>query len=102
VFATLAAELALALLAVVCGFAWTQLRRGGLDTIMRVGLCVNLVGVALLWLRANKPIEGPVLLVLEPAHGLTLADLLAAVPLMLGWRTFGVQLSLVSARLKRR
>jgi Co/Zn/Cd efflux system component len=101
-FATLAAELALALLAIVCGFAWAQLRRGGLDTITRAGLCVNLVGVALLWLRADKPIEGPILLVLEPTHGLTLADLLAAVPLLLAWRTFDVQLSLVSARLKRR
>jgi Co/Zn/Cd efflux system component len=102
VFATLAAELALALLVVVCGFAWAQLRRGGLDTITRAGLFVNLVGVALLWLRADKPIEGPILLVVEPTHGLTLADLLAAVPLLLAWRTFDVQLSLVSARLKRR
>jgi hypothetical protein len=103
--ATLAAELALALLAVVCGFAWTQLRRGDLDTITRAGLFVNLLGVALLWLRADKPIEGPILLVVEPTHGLTLADLLAAVPLLLAWRTFDVQLfpvSAVSARLKRR
>jgi Co/Zn/Cd efflux system component len=102
VFATLAAELALALLVVVCGFAWAQLHRGGLDTVTRAGLFVNLVGVALLWLRADKPIEGPILLVVEPTHGLTLADLIAAVPLLLAWRTFDVQLSLVSARLKRR
>ena len=102
VFATLAAELTLAILAMVCAFAWTQLRRGGLDTITRAGLFVNLLGVALLWLRADKPIEGPVLLVVEPTHGLTLADLVAAVPLLLAWRTFDVQLSAVSARLKRK
>lgn len=62
-------------------FACGQLRRGGLDHIMRTGLVVNLAGAAVLWWRTDKPIEGATLLVLGPRHGVTVADLLSVLPL---------------------
>ncbi|WP_458681569.1 hypothetical protein [Prescottella equi] len=34
---------------------------------------------AAVWLPVNGPVEGPVLLVVTPSHGLTVADLLSAV-----------------------
>ena len=36
-----------------------------------------------LWLLVNKPLEGPVLLVLTRAHGITLSDLLSAAGVIL-------------------
>jgi hypothetical protein len=99
-----AAHLSFALMVVVLGYAGHQRRRGGLDTAMRVGLVANLLGTTVLWLRANKVIEGPVLLVVATKHGLTLADLLgipsAALALLLLREELVGQR--VSARLNRR
>ncbi|PTR30336.1 hypothetical protein C8K36_102184 [Rhodococcus sp. OK519] len=36
---------------------------------------------AVLWLLVNNPVEGPVLFVVTPSHGLTVADLLSAAAL---------------------
>jgi len=104
VFALLAAYLGMAMLLVVSGFAVMQLRRGGLDLTMGAGLVVNLAGVGVLWLRTDKPIEGPTLLTLGVGHGLTVADLLVAVPVLVAAAvTVAVAQSVrVSALLKRR
>ena len=101
-FARLAADLGLLLLLGVSGYAVAQVRRGGLDPLMRTGLVVNLLGVAVLWLRTDKPVEGTTLVVLGTRHGITVADLLVALPLAVAaWLAVG-QSSRVSARLKRR
>jgi hypothetical protein len=81
VLARLAADLGLLLLLAVSGYAVLQARRGGLDPLMRAGLVVNLLGVAVLWLRTDKPVEGATLVVLAARHGITVADLLVALPL---------------------
>jgi hypothetical protein len=95
-----AAHLSLVLMVVVLAYAAWQRRRGGLDGHMRLGLVVNLLGSALLWLRCNKVIEGPVLLVLGERHGLTRSDLLAIPSLVV--IVLLVRDQRVSARLKRR
>ena len=100
-FADLAAYLGLTMLLLVSGFAALQVRRGGLDAVMRAGLTVNLAGVALLWLRTDKPVEGPILVVLAPQHGITVADLLVAVPMLVALGVSGQSVR-VSALLKRR
>jgi hypothetical protein len=38
-------------------------------------VAVGLVAAALIWVLVNGPVEGPVLLVLAPSHGITVADL---------------------------
>jgi hypothetical protein len=38
-------------------------------------VAVGLIAVALLWVLVNGPVEGPVLLVFAPSHGITVADL---------------------------
>jgi len=38
-------------------------------------LAVGLVAAAGAWVLVNGPVEGPVLLVLTPSHGITVADL---------------------------
>jgi hypothetical protein len=38
-------------------------------------LAVGLVAAAVIWALVNGPVEGPVLLVLAPSHGITVADL---------------------------
>jgi hypothetical protein len=38
-------------------------------------VAVGLVAAALIWVLVNGPVEGPVLLVLDPSHGITVADL---------------------------
>ena len=81
-----AAYLGMLMLLSVSTFAVGQVRQGGLDHIMRSGLVVNLLGAAVLWLRTDKPIEGPILLVIAPSHGVTLADLLVALPLAVASR----------------
>jgi hypothetical protein len=46
--------------------------------------------VAVLWLFVNRPMEGPVLLVVTESHGLTAGDLAGLVALGLaGWRLWG-------------
>jgi hypothetical protein len=98
-----AAGLGFGLLAASCGFAWWQIRQGALDLASRLGLGVHLLGMAVLWLRTDKPVEGTILLRLGERHGLTAADLLVVVPAALSlWLTGLVQPSRVSARLKRR
>ena len=84
----------------VLGYALWQRRQGGLDTAMRAGLVVNLLGSTLLWLRCNKVVEGPILLVLGQRHGLTGSDLFAIPSLVLIGLLARDQR--VSARLKRR
>jgi hypothetical protein len=100
--ARLAAQLGLLLLLAVSAYAHVQRRRGGLDRVMTAGLVVNLAGVAGLWLRTDKPFEGPTLLALGTGHGLTVADLLVVVPFALAWRLSSDQGLRVSALLKRR
>jgi hypothetical protein len=63
-------------------------------------LAVGLVAAAAIWVLVNGPVEGPVLLVLTPSHGITVADLpslaalvIAAVLLVRAWLQ-----SLVEAR----
>jgi hypothetical protein len=41
----------------------------------RSWLAVGLIAAALIWVLVNGPVEGPVLLVLTPSHGITVADL---------------------------
>ena len=41
----------------------------------RTWLAVALVVAAGVWILVNGPVEGPVLLVLTPSHGITVADL---------------------------
>jgi hypothetical protein len=43
---------------------------------------------AAVWLPVNGPVEGPVLLVVTPSHGLTVADLLSAVALLAALRAY--------------
>lgn len=100
--ALFAAGLGLLLLLAVTGYAPDQLRRGGLDPLMRAGLVLNLTGVAVLWLRTDKPVEGRVLLVLGTGHGLTASDLLVVLPLAVALPLVTGQVSRVSALLKRR
>lgn len=99
--AHLAAYLAGALLLVVCGYAVREVRRGALDALMQAGLASNLFGIAVLWLRADKPVEGPVLLAMAHSHGVTVADLLTVLPVaVIGWLLR--QSARVSARENRR
>jgi hypothetical protein len=101
VSAKLAADLGLLLMLLVSGYAADQVRRGGLDDLMRAGILANLLGVVALWLRVDKPMEGPILLVLGPRHGVTVADLLVVVPVAVaGWLVAG-QRSRVRALLSR-
>ena len=50
------------------------------------------LGVSLVWPFVNRPMEGPVLLVVGQGHGLTVSDLLAPAGVLLsvvvlrGWR----------------
>jgi hypothetical protein len=62
-----------------------------LDTPVWPVVLVLLCG---LWLLVNKPLEGPVLLVLTRGHGVTLSDLLAVAGVVLA----GVLLSRRSTR----
>jgi hypothetical protein len=41
----------------------------------RSWLAVGLIAAAVVWVLINGPVEGPVLLVLTPSHGITVADL---------------------------
>ena len=41
----------------------------------RSWLAVGLIAAAVVWVLVNGPVEGPVLLVLTPSHGITVADL---------------------------
>jgi hypothetical protein len=100
--ARLAAHLGLVLLLTVSAYAYRQRRLGGLDRVMTAGLVVNLAGVATLWLRTDKPVEGPILLGLGSRHGVTLADLLVALPLAIAWGLASDHGLRVSALLKRR
>ena len=47
----------------------------GLSARFRMGGVVALAGMSLLWLVVNGPMEGPVLLTVTAAHGVTGADL---------------------------
>ena len=56
------------------------------DRTGRTGAVV-LALVSVLWLFVNQPMEGAVLVVVSPSHGLTAADLAGLVGLVLaGWR----------------
>jgi hypothetical protein len=102
VSALLAARIGLVLLLAVSGFAADQLRRGGLDALMRNGLLANLLGVTALWLRTDKPIEGRILWVIAPRHGITTADLLVMLPVGVATALLSDHGSRVLARLNRR
>lgn len=59
-----------------------------LVTARRV-VAVVLVVLAVTWILVNQPVEGPILLVVTPTHGLTVADLPSlaafAVAVALAW-----------------
>lgn len=62
---------------------------GTSDRTGRAG-AVALAAVSVLWLLVNNSMEGAVLLVVAPTHGLTAADLTGLLGLGLaGWRLFG-------------
>jgi hypothetical protein len=46
-------------------------------------LAVGLIAAAVIWVLVNGTVEGPVLLVLAPSHGITLADLPALAALVI-------------------
>ena len=66
-----------------------------------IPIALLLLGVAVLWLRTNKPIEGHTLIALGERHGVTVADLLVFIPLWQAW-LLARQDSRVSALLNRR
>jgi hypothetical protein len=41
----------------------------------RTWLAMGIVVAAAIWVLVNGPVEGPVLLVMSPSHGITVADL---------------------------
>lgn len=47
-------------------------------------LAVGLVGAAVIWMLVNGPVEGPVLLILTPSHGITVADLPSLALIIIG------------------
>jgi hypothetical protein len=49
----------------------------------RKWLAAGLAAAAVGWVLVNGPVEGPVLLVLAPSHGITVADLPAMVALVI-------------------
>jgi hypothetical protein len=51
-------------------------------------LAVGLVAAAGVWVLVNGPVEGPVLLVLTPSHGITVADLPSIVALVIAGLLF--------------
>jgi len=56
------------------------------STTRRRWLAVGLAAAAGVWVLANGPVEGRVLLVLSPEHGVTVADLPALAALIVaGW-----------------
>ncbi len=77
----LAAYLALGLLGactlLTCLVASTT---GRADARVRAVASGQLIGVAVLWLSVNTPIEGPVLVRFTVDHGLTTADVVGVVP----------------------
>ncbi|MDY7105899.1 MAG: hypothetical protein S0880_32335 [Actinomycetota bacterium] len=84
---------------VLCAVAVTLAAIGAVEAVLRSGgsglrhtgpgtrtiAAALLVGCACLWLVANAPIEGPVLLPLSHNHGITVADLLALPLLGAAW-----------------
>jgi hypothetical protein len=59
----------------------------GLSGMLRLGGAAALAAMSLLWLVVNAPMEGPVLVAVTPAHGVTGADLAGVVGLILaGYR----------------
>jgi hypothetical protein len=55
------------------------------SAVRRIAAAV-LVVAAVVWLRVNGSVEGPVLVVLSPSHGVTVADLASVLAVLLaGW-----------------
>lgn len=52
---------------------------------VRVIVAAVLVSCACLWLVANAPVEGPVLVLVSHNHGITTADLLVIPPIAAAW-----------------
>jgi hypothetical protein len=52
---------------------------------VRVAVATVLVSCACLWLLANAPVEGPVLVLISRNHGVTVADLLVIPPIVAAW-----------------
>jgi hypothetical protein len=80
---SLPGQLAVLALMLGCGI-WVAVRP---DAASGLGLAL----CAAVWLRANSRLEGRILITLDPAHGLTLADLL--VPALFGLALLRVQAS---------
>ena len=55
----------------------------GLSGLLGAGGAAALAAMSVLWLLVNDPMEGPVLIIFTPAHGLTGADLAGLVGLAL-------------------
>ncbi|MFI7589566.1 hypothetical protein ACIB24_21070 [Spongisporangium articulatum] len=62
---------ALGLYALVVSGVWTALSRRAVSLLA-------LAGASVLWLLVNSPLEGRVLLELDPTHGVTQGDLFTA------------------------
>jgi len=60
---------------------------GGIDDVRipwsRLALAVLLVVAAVVWLRVDEPVEGPVLVELSQNHGVHVADLLSVAMVLL-------------------
>jgi hypothetical protein len=64
----------------------------GLNEAVGRGGVVALVVLSVLWLLMNKPMEGPVLVIVSAGHGLTGGDLAGVAGLGLaGYRGFGLR-----------
>lgn len=70
-------------LAVACGLALSVVLDRRRDRAQVLTSALLVAAGAGLWLAANTPYEGPVLVVLSREHGLTLGDLVALPPLAL-------------------
>jgi hypothetical protein len=70
-------------LLLACGRGLDLARRLPADRAEVLRAVLQLVVLALAWLLVNSPVEGPVLWAPSVRHGLTVADLLAAPPLLL-------------------
>ncbi len=72
------------LAAVLARYHWPMTSRFSVASFMSRRRCfaVGLVAAATVWVLVNGPVEGPVLLVLTPSHGITVADLPSIVALV--------------------
>ena len=61
----------------MCVYACAVSSRSSDESLLRrrTWLAMGIVVAAAIWVLVNGPVEGPVLLVISPSHGVTVADL---------------------------